>query len=283
MKNNISFIVPAYNCQETLKESIESIFDGNAEVGDEIIIIDDASTDSTPEIISSLRKKYDAIVTVKHHINKGSAAAARNTGIDIAKNDLLFCLDSDNILVPGSIFQLKQMLISQNLDAAAFGEIHYFKDSIVNFSHKWVMKPEIKIEDNVNTPQQTPCSSGNYLYTKDIWKKANRHPESFGGAYDSWAFGMQILLVGGKFKTLEQTFYYHRIGYESTFVKEEKKNNPSIIALQVLLPYFDFIHPSDRKYILRNYSSWWRNIANKRIRINDRKPKKSFLDKFRVN
>ena len=45
--SKISFIIPAYNCADTLVESIESIFDGNFEDGDEVIIVNDASTDKT--------------------------------------------------------------------------------------------------------------------------------------------------------------------------------------------------------------------------------------------
>ena len=84
MDNNpkISFIIPAYNCADTIVESVESIFKGNFEDGDEVIIVNDASTDKTSQIINSLQKKYPTIKELSHNINKGSAAAGRNTGID---------------------------------------------------------------------------------------------------------------------------------------------------------------------------------------------------------
>ena len=44
----VSFIVPAYNCARTIRQTIGSIFEGNFEAGDEIIVVDDCSTDSTP-------------------------------------------------------------------------------------------------------------------------------------------------------------------------------------------------------------------------------------------
>ena len=122
----ISFIIPAYNCANIIVESIESIFNGNFEDGDEVIIVNDASTDKTLQIINGLQKKYPAIKTISHNINKGSAAAGRNTGIDYSKNDLISCLDSDNILAPGAVPVLKKYMSEQNADAAAFGEIHFF-------------------------------------------------------------------------------------------------------------------------------------------------------------
>ena len=46
-KRNISFIIPAYNCAKFLSDAVNSIFNGNFAVGDEVIIVDDASTDNT--------------------------------------------------------------------------------------------------------------------------------------------------------------------------------------------------------------------------------------------
>ena len=88
---NISFIIPAFNCAETIVETIESIYDGNFSNGDEVIIIDDASTDQTLQICKNLQNKYTNIKIVRHNINKGSAAAARNSGIDSSRNNYIFC------------------------------------------------------------------------------------------------------------------------------------------------------------------------------------------------
>ena len=128
--SKISFIIPAYNCADTIVESVESIFKRNFEDGDEVIIVNDASTDKTSQIIYILQKKYPAIKTISHNINKGSAAAGRNTGIDYSKNDLIFCLDSDNVLASGAVPALKKYILEQNADVAAFGEIRFFKNDI---------------------------------------------------------------------------------------------------------------------------------------------------------
>ena len=55
-KRNISFIIPAYNCAKFLPDTINSIFNGNFTAGDEVIIIDDASTDKTLKIAEKLQK-----------------------------------------------------------------------------------------------------------------------------------------------------------------------------------------------------------------------------------
>lgn len=67
---NISFIMPVFNCQDTIEESVESIFQGNFTKGDEVIIVDDASTDNTLKVIKKLLKNtttsvYSDITTIK--------------------------------------------------------------------------------------------------------------------------------------------------------------------------------------------------------------------------
>ena len=124
---NISFIIPCYNCEATLEDAVSSVYEDNFSPGDEVILVDDCSTDTTPGLIEKLKIKYPGIIVSKHNINKGSAAASRNTAIDIASHELLFCLDSDNMLMPGTVSILKQFLLENNLAAAAFGEIWYFK------------------------------------------------------------------------------------------------------------------------------------------------------------
>ena len=97
----ISFFMPAYNCDVTVEESVESMMDGNFSEGDELVITNDSSTDGTGEVLDELKAKYPELKVVNHLRNKGGAAA-RNTAIEKTGNPLLFCLDSDNILVPAS-------------------------------------------------------------------------------------------------------------------------------------------------------------------------------------
>ena len=66
MKKNtsISFVVPAYNCERTIAESVYSIINGNFEPKDEIILINDGSNDRTLKIVRKLQKKYSFITII---------------------------------------------------------------------------------------------------------------------------------------------------------------------------------------------------------------------------
>ena len=277
---NISFIVPAFNCAGFLPETIASIYDNNFESGDEVIIVNDASTDDTLNVIYKLQAKYPGIKTFSHHINKGSAAASRNTGIDNSHNSLLFCLDADNILTSGSIKHLKKLLINKNADAAAFGEIRFFLSESGKYTHKWILKEKISLFDCINNVTQTPCSGGNYLFTKKSWKKAGRYIESTGGAYDSWAFAFNQLAKGCEMVTLPETYYLHRHGYESTFIKDVGIRNTSITILGLMLPFLQIFHPDDVNYIMSESGrhNWFEQIDKRPIRLKE-EFKSGFLKK----
>lgn len=276
--SNISFAIPAYNCEKIISESVESIFNGNFSNGDEVIIVNDASTDKTLGVAKDLQKKYPAIRIFKHHYNKGSAAAGRNTGIDKSKNELIFCLDADNILCPKSVPKLKEYMLSKKADAAAFGELHFFKKNIKNVTHKWTYRKEVTLYDTINNPQITPCASGNYLFTKESWLKAGRYNEVVSIiSIDSWAFGFCQLVTGAKIVTMPNSFYYHRYGYKSTFVKESKRSNASIAILQIILPYLNLLDEREVDYIMSKEGrhAWFDNLKNHPIKLKKPSTKKN--------
>lgn len=261
---NISFIIPCYNCEATLEDAVSSVYEDNFSPGDEVILVDDCSTDTTPGLIEKLKIKYPGIIVSKHNINKGSAAASRNTAIDIASHELLFCLDSDNMLMPGTVSILKQFLQKNNLDAAAFGEIWYFKKTKNEIAETWYMNRELSFIDTLNEPSTTPCGSGNYLFTKSAWKQAGRYNESLGGALDSEIFGLCLLGTGAKFHTLKGFGYYHRYGYESTFVKENSKLNDSLTIMAGITRHLHLIDAKCLDYMFGSGRTNWRHNTVKR-------------------
>lgn len=86
----ITAIIPTYNRADFLKKTINSIINQTYKI-DEVLIIDDGSTDNTNEVL----KKFGNSIKIIKTTNVG-VSAARNTGIKNAKNDWLAFLDSDD-------------------------------------------------------------------------------------------------------------------------------------------------------------------------------------------
>ena len=95
---NISVIIPTYNRASTIAQCIESVISQTYPV-DEIIIIDDHSTDDTIKLLNKFGDKVSILSTEK----QSGAQAARNIGIKAAKSDWIAFLDSDDEWLPNKI------------------------------------------------------------------------------------------------------------------------------------------------------------------------------------
>lgn len=89
----VSIIMPAYNAEKTIKQSIESVINQTFEEW-ELIIINDCSTDKTEKIIKSFSD--NRIVYIKNEKNL-KVANTRNKGLEQARFDYIAFLDSDDI------------------------------------------------------------------------------------------------------------------------------------------------------------------------------------------
>ena len=265
--SHVSFIIPAFNCATTLRETIASIYEGNVSEGDEVLIVDDASTDSTADIIRQLKEERSDIKSISHRYNRGGGAA-RNTAVENAAHQVLFCLDSDNILAPNSVPRLHRFLVETGADVAAFQELHYFVDSPSQVTHKWIFKPgQTTLADYVGG-SIVPGASGNYLFTRDSWLRARGYPE-FAGALDAWGFGLRQVGTGQKMVTMPSSHYFHRYGHESYWVREAKPGKTSLIALQLLIPFIEQIRSQDVEYIMGPFGrlTWFDNIDKRPLRL----------------
>lgn len=263
----VSYLIPAYNCADTISETVKSITEGNLLFNDEIVIVDDGSSDDTPAVLRELATHFSGIRVISHTCNKGGGAA-RNTAAEHARNDLLFCLDSDNVLVPGSILKLKTFLLQEGADVASFQALHYFRETIETITHRWLFKAgEITLGDCL-TGGISPVASGNYLFTRQSWLRAGGYPE-FAGALDAWGFGFRQLATGSRMFVMPDSFYFHRYGHESYWCRELKERNPSFVALQIMLPFMDLIDEGDVDFIMgkRGRNIWFSNLINRPLRL----------------
>lgn len=118
----VSIIIPLYNAENHLTETIECVINQTWQ-HKEIIIIDDGSIDNSYQIA----KKYESehIIVIKQE-NKG-ASAARNAGLAIAKGDYIQFLDADDLINPEKI-ELQVKLLEQNEGYLSICSTIYFDD-----------------------------------------------------------------------------------------------------------------------------------------------------------
>ena len=101
MKPAVTVITPVFNGEAYIKETIDSVI--NQSVSDfEYIIIDDCSTDATPEIIKKYAMQDSRITVVRNTINSGPLVS-RNNAIDRSKADYVAFIDADDVWVPNKL------------------------------------------------------------------------------------------------------------------------------------------------------------------------------------
>ena len=87
-----SIVIPLYNKEKYILDALQSVLNQTFE-NYEVIVVEDASTDKSQEVISTL--KSEKVTVIKHDTNKG-LSASRNTGIKNAKSNYIAFLDADD-------------------------------------------------------------------------------------------------------------------------------------------------------------------------------------------
>jgi glycosyltransferase involved in cell wall biosynthesis len=108
MKPLVSILIPAYNAEPWIADTIRSALQ-QTWARKEIIIVDDGSTDRTRSIAKTFSSR-DVLVTSRKN---GGAAAARNAAYSLCSGDYIQWLDADDLLAPDKI--TRQMEIAQSL------------------------------------------------------------------------------------------------------------------------------------------------------------------------
>lgn len=125
MSASHSVIVPVLDGARHIRECLQSALTQLAPA-DELIVIDNGSTDGTPDIVRGIA---DPRIRVLNESRRGPAAA-RNAGLRIARGRHLTFLDSDDIWVPGRVAALQAAIASQPGANAAYGRIRLRYDGV---------------------------------------------------------------------------------------------------------------------------------------------------------
>ncbi len=116
--NLVTTIVPVYNREAMLREAVASVL-AQTWRPIEIIIVDDGSTDTTPETLEEIASRQPEVRIVTR--NNGGPGLARETGRLLARGEFIQHLDSDDVLLPRK-FELQVTALRERPDAgAAYG------------------------------------------------------------------------------------------------------------------------------------------------------------------
>lgn len=122
--SQISVIIPVYNGEEFIGRTLKSILEQTFQ-GFEIIVIDDASTDKTKEIVKKFQLSDKRIRLIELEKNSGGPSIPTNIGIKQAKENLIAILEADDFYLPTFLEQRLRKLREENLDWIIGGAFYF--------------------------------------------------------------------------------------------------------------------------------------------------------------
>ena len=109
---DVAVIIPVFNSEKYLRNCIDSVLSQKTRFSFRIIAVNDGSTDQSAAILESYSDPRIRIVTQE---NRG-AGAARNAGLQHCRSHYVFFLDSDDVMLPGSLETLVDFSLNHNAD-----------------------------------------------------------------------------------------------------------------------------------------------------------------------
>ncbi len=169
----ISVIIPNYNSELYIKRCIDSIIEQEYEVN-EIIVIDDCSTDQSLNIIKEYINKNNKIVLIENEKNMG-VSYTRNKGIENAKSEYIMFCDSDDWYEKNATKKMAEQIENNHADFV-------FSGYYISYNNAKKIEIKYKFKDKIITKEDSiaylPITSSSKLIKKSIIEEHNiKYPE----------------------------------------------------------------------------------------------------------
>lgn len=217
-KVDVSVIIPCYNYGEYLCEAVNSVKRQISNFKDEIIIVDDGSTDPETQRILEFYK-HDKSVKVIFQANQG-VAHARNAGIAAAKGRFISCLDADDMMEASFIQNCAYALDEDRGLGIAYTGLQINSN---NQAHSF--PPDYSWERYKDRHNQIPSLC---MFRKEAWQRAGKFRQYRATGEDADLY-LRIAAIGYRCrKVTDRPLFNYRMGHTSatTIVRQGQKADP---------------------------------------------------------
>lgn len=222
----LSIIIPVYNVENYIEKCLNSVINQKENDNVEIIIVDDCGTDNSMKIVYNIIKEQSYLCEFRiiYHTHNQGLSAARNTGVQHAKGEYIFFLDSDDELPTNTINIFKYNIkLHKDIDffIGNYNVIGNFKKSNLN-SHKNIYKNNEYIYKSYTNGEWYPMAWGklikrSFFIANDLWFPINRYHEDL-------YFSFKLALCANKAKVISDNIYIYRIRKSSITTSKKRKN-----------------------------------------------------------
>jgi hypothetical protein len=193
----VSAIIPCYNAQSIVGIAIDSLLQQTHAL-DQIIIVNDGSTDATLETLKRYQVDHDKIIIIDQE-NQG-VCIARNNGIKAAKGSYVLTLDSDDYF-EDSFVESALLKFSEDQQYAA---VMCGYARIVNGVKVLPYIPnEISLQSCLLNNGALSC----LLFKKEVLLEAGLYDPSMKDGYEDWDLNIRILQLGYRFGVVREVLF----------------------------------------------------------------------------
>lgn len=228
-----SVIVPVYNSEQELRDCLDSLVE-QTEKDIEIIVIDDGSTDNSPEIEAEYQKKYPNVKVYRNERNLGQSET-RNRGIELAEGDYIAFLDSDDYVNLGMYEELYQAAVDNNMPELIVTGLSFVKGN--EYRKKdltFIGKQSTTIIHPMENPDQVFFESPslcNKLFRKDTVKNYKFLDVS---AWEDIAFSFTRFLEANTVISKPTANYFYRRDVSNGVSAKNFKENDKVTDIFVI-------------------------------------------------
>lgn len=208
MNPKISVVVPVYKVEKYIDRCIASLIKQDFKYF-EVILVDDGSPDNCGKICDKYAKKYDYI-TVLHKSN-GGLSSARNAGIQVAKGEYLFFVDSDDWIAPQALSILYEIAINTDADivSGSYQLAKSVNDKKISDNNVKIFKRDEALEYYLRRGMSNIISeypAWSKLYKRELFKS-----EEFpvGQLYEDVVTVFKLIKKVSKYAKTDKIIYYY--------------------------------------------------------------------------
>lgn len=230
-----SIVIPVYNCEKTIYETLQSVLIQTYN-DYEIIIVNDSSTDGTLSEINKIKDNLSNISIINNPENLG-AASSRNKGISVAKGNYIAFLDGDDVWMPDKLKKQKCIIKENNCD-------------ICCTSYDFIDKNSQKIKNTYVIPEHIDYKmllKQNYIGCSTAIVKRELlldNPMDKNYRHEDYALWLKLSRNGAKFTGITEPLVKYRIltGSRSFNKSKAAKGRMSIYINQEKLGLFKSLY-----------------------------------------
>ena len=250
----LSIVVPVYNVEDYVGQTLKSIFATDA-TGFEVVVVNDGTKDRSMDVVRQFADRPN--LTIIEQENRG-LSAARNRGLDAAKGDYVWFVDSDDYLVENGVGKVLALLEEKpGVDVLMFPVMKVYEDRSSSQLEYQVEKEHVTTGRSILRNNEYPLYYAHRYVFKRSLSEGNpwvRFPEGYVQEDDYW--GPVLLYYASCVAILSIPVYNYRILRPGSIMTDRVVRN-SYDRVAVHKKCMDFMHA----VLAKEDWPWFRSVC----------------------